>query len=70
MMNQNDVTLYPASDGITPSNRYAVTINGVASFTYLTTGTAEAEYTAGHTASWTSFDVGGLCKVREKTGTF
>ncbi len=34
------------------------------SFTYLTTGPVEAEFTAGHTASWTSFDLHGACEVR------
>ena len=58
------VTLYPAPAGIAPSDRYAVTVNGRPSFTYLTTGPAKAYYTAGHTASWTSFDVNGLCEVR------
>jgi len=58
------VILYPAPTGLAPSDRYAVTINGMASFTYLTTGPAEAEYAAGHTASWTSFDAGGPCEVR------
>ena len=57
-------TLYPAPAGIAPSDRYAVTVNGAVSFTYLTTGPAKAYYTAGHTASWTSFDVNGLCEVR------
>jgi hypothetical protein len=33
------------------------------SFTHLTTGPAEAEFTAGHTASWTSFDLHGPCDV-------
>ena len=57
-------TLYPAPTGIAASNRYAVTVDGHASFTYLTTGPAEAEFTAGHTASWTSFDLLGPCEVR------
>ena len=51
----NHVKLYLVPAGITPSNSYAVTVNGMESFTYLTTGPAEAEFTAGHTASWTSF---------------
>jgi hypothetical protein len=58
------IALYPAPDGIASSDRYAVTIDGRASFTYLTTGPAEAAYTAGHTASWTSFDMGAPCEVR------
>ncbi len=64
-MNQmHTVTLYPAPAGITPSHRYEVSVNGASSFTYLTTGPAEAEFTAGHTASWTSFDVHGPCEIR------
>lgn len=63
------VTIYPAPDGIVPSDRYAVTVNGAQSFTYVTTGPAKAYYTAGHTASWTSFDVSGPCEVRiRRTG--
>jgi hypothetical protein len=58
------VPLYPAPAGIVPSNRYAVTVNCMPSFTYLTTGPAKAYYTAGHTASWTSFDMGEPCEVR------
>lgn len=58
------VTLYPAPDGIAPSDRYAVMVNGASSFTYLTTGPAKAYYTAGHTASWTSFDVNDRCEIR------
>ena len=50
-------TTYPVPAGIPPSTRYAVTVDGQPSFTYLTTGPAEAEFTAGHTASWTSFDL-------------
>lgn len=34
----HNVTLYPAPAGIAPSDRYTVTVNGVESFTYLTTG--------------------------------
>lgn len=56
--------LYPASAGIEPSNRYAVTINGEPSFTYQTTSPAEAEFTAGYTSSWTSFDLHGACEIR------
>jgi hypothetical protein len=63
-MTHNTVTIYPAPAEIVPSDRYAVNINGMASFTYLTTGPSEAEFTAGHTASWTSFDMGGPCEVR------
>lgn len=55
---------YPAPDGIPASSRYAVTVDGQPSFTHLTTGPAEAEFTAGHTASWTSFDLRGRCEVR------
>jgi|GEM_PF-6158803 len=58
------VNLYPTPGGIAPSDRYAVTINGMASFTCLTTSPAEAEFTAGHTASCTSFDLQGPCEVR------
>jgi hypothetical protein len=57
------VTLYPAPAGIAASDRFAVTVNGASSFTYLTTGPAKAYYTAGHTASWTSFDVNGPCEI-------
>ena len=38
MTHMDDVMLYPAPVGIPPSNRFAVTINGMVSFTYLTTG--------------------------------
>lgn len=61
---RDSVNLYPAPDGIAPSDRYAVTINGMASFTYLTTSPAKAYFTAGHMTSWTSFDVNGRCEVR------
>ncbi|HEY3397189.1 MAG TPA: hypothetical protein VGM19_05950 [Armatimonadota bacterium] len=57
-------TTYPAPDGVPASSRYAVTVDGQPSFTYLTTGPAEAEFTAGHTSSWTSFDLRGRCEVR------
>jgi hypothetical protein len=56
--------LYPAPDGILASDRYAVTIDGRPSFTYLTTGPGEAEFTAGHTASYTGFDLHGSAEVR------
>ena len=55
---------YPAPKGIPASPRYAVTVDGQPSFTYLTTGPAEAEFTAGHTASWTGFDIPDRCEVR------
>jgi len=58
------VTLYPAPAGIAASDRFDVMVNGRPSFTYVTTGPAKAYYTAGHTASWTSFDVNGPCEVR------
>ncbi len=57
-------TLYPAPAGIPGSNRYSVEIGGSASFTYMTTSPAEAEFTSGHTASWTSFDLLAPCEVR------
>ena len=60
----SQVTCYPAPKGIAPSSRYTVTINGMPSFTYLTTGPAQAEFTAGHTASWTSFDLHGPSEIR------
>ncbi len=56
--------LYPAPHGIPASSRYAVTVDGQPSFTYVTTGPADAEFTAGHTASWTSFDLKGPVTVR------
>ena len=56
--------LYPAPEGILPSPRFAVFVDGVASFTYLTTGPQEAEFTPGHTVSWTSFDLSGPVEVR------
>jgi hypothetical protein len=57
--------LYPAPPGVPASDRYAVTVDGRPSFTYQTTGPAEAEFTAGHTASWTSFDLlRGPCELR------
>ena len=37
------VNLYPTPGGIAPSDCYAVTINGMASFTYLTTSPAETD---------------------------
>ncbi len=55
---------YPAPAGITTSSRYAVTVNGESSCTYLTTSPKEAEFTAGHTASWTSYDLRGPCEIR------
>lgn len=64
MTNMSRTRLYPAPADIPPSNRYAVTVNGESSFTYLTTSPKEAEFTPGHTASWTSFDLLGPCEVR------
>ncbi len=55
---------YPVPQGVAPSARYAVTVDGCSSFTYQTTGPAEAEFTAGHMASWTSFDLYGPCELR------
>ncbi len=60
----NHSRTYPAPAGLAPSTRYAVDIDGQPSFTYQTTGPAEAEFTAGHSASWTSFDLHGPCEVR------
>ena len=60
----SNVTLYPQPDGVPASTRYQVHIDGQPSFVYMSTSPSEAEYTAGHVASWTSFDVAGACTVR------
>lgn len=56
--------IYPAPHGISASPRYAVEVDARPSFTYLTTGPDEAEFTAGHIVSWTSFDMDGPVEVR------
>jgi hypothetical protein len=56
--------VYPSPAGLPPSSRFRVTIANQPSFTYQSTGPAEAEFTAGHTVSWTSFDLHGPCDVR------
>ncbi len=56
--------LYPAPAGVKASDRYTVSVDGDSSFTYITTSPAEAAFTAGHTVSWTGFDLYGPCDVR------
>ncbi len=58
------IQLTPAVPGVPASTRYSVLVNGQPSFTYMTTGPQEAEFTTGHTMSWTTFDTDGPVEVR------
>jgi hypothetical protein len=65
----SNATLYPAPGGISASTQYEVAVDGRPSFVYMSTSPANATYTPGHTASWTSFDLAGACEVRiRRTG--
>ncbi len=57
-------SLYPAPEGVAASTRYEVWVNDRPSFTHLTTGPAEAEFTAGHTLSYSGFEIRGPVEVR------
>ncbi|MFO7871087.1 MAG: hypothetical protein R6V03_06605 [Kiritimatiellia bacterium] len=55
---------YPVPNGIACSDHFAVRVDEQDSFTYQTTGPAASGLVAGQTASWTSFDLRGPCRVR------
>lgn len=57
-------TLYPIPSGVRPSPKFEVLVDGRSSFTHLTTGPEEAEFTAGHTVSYTGFEIRGAVEIR------
>ena len=60
----NQLVVYPRPKNVPASSRYEVEIQCKPSFVYMTTGPKEAEFTCGHTSSWTSFDFTGSVDIR------